>query len=455
MRTTFLNPTLWLLAGLAAAAGVGMIRGEAGRLSIEKVVRLACTWPVLAGLLLVAGIGLGSRAVLALRAPAGDGPERRAAVSRLLTRDPSPGSETHAAFAEWMFATRGSAPPWQPVPGVIECPADTMAGRVPVFTSQAHTPMLLLAEALVARFAGGHVMNGVLLLLSVAAFGAIALLLLNAAGLSWRSPRGVLLVSALAGWQPLLAGVRQADIALPAAALVVASWRLARRRRSAGSGSAAALAACCSPGALGAIPALARTAPRAALIATAVLIATVLATVAAIGLHVLPGFVLTTAYVARTYAIAPTNYSAIGRIVAANIGSAMVIAALTGAAALTWWRSRTIDEAFASWLALGLLAAPILWSQHLALLLVPAVVLLGRVWTAGSSGALAAWALLLILFSLPDPAVARLAAWTSMKLSVGAVAPVGAVALVILWVWTVIGAPAPRVERTPVAAAAG
>jgi hypothetical protein len=194
------------------------------------------------------------------------------------------------------------------------------------------------------------------------------------------------------------------------------------------------------------LPALARTAPRAAALATTIVAAAVGVTVAVAGLAVVPGFLQTAAETARTYAAAPPNYGVAGRLLAAT-GSGVLLAALALVIASSWWRARGADAAFAAFVTIGLLIAPVVWSQHLALGLVPAVVLLRRIAAQGSPLALAAWALLVLSFSLADGAAARLGQIVSTGLQP---APIVPAAILVLWAWSVFGAAAGR----PLAAAA-
>lgn len=448
MRTTLLNPTVWLLAATTVTAAAGVLRREAARQSIERVVRMACSWPVLTALLLMAGAGLGSRAVLGYRSP-GVTAEQVNAVQRFLEQRRSHAPDARAEFAEWMAEAAASAPPWTPLPGVTECPAEAMGHRVRLFTNHAHSPMLLLAEVPVVRFGGARALNAVLMLLSISTVFIMAVLLLEAARLDWRSRRGLLLIAAVAGWQPVLAGVRQADAALPAAGLVAIAWHLAARKRRAAPAVAASLAACLVPPAWGVWAALLRSAPRAAAIAGGFVSAAVLATVAVAGFAVVPGFVMTAAYAARAYAAAVTNYSVLGRFVAADTPGSALIIALAVAATCSWWRGRTRDSGFAAFLTLSVLTAPVLWSQHLALLLVPAAVLFRHVSAAPSSAPLAGYAALLLLLSLPDPAAAGLNKVLSVRVSPGAVIPIGAAALVVLWSWVVFGVASPQTRPDP------
>jgi hypothetical protein len=232
------------------------------------------------------------------------------------------------------------------------------------------------------------------------------------------------------GWQPVIAGLRQGDAVLPAAGLVALSWHLARRGR--GAAFASAVAACLTVPAIGVLPAMLRQAPRTGSLALAVVFVAGLATVSVAGASVVPDFARTMAETTRTYADAVANYSVAGRMLGAGTPVAML--ALCGVLGWTWWRARTIDAAFAGFVAAGLLVAPVLWSQHLALAFVPALALLAHVLRTGSPLALSAWAVLMLSLSLPDTAVIGLSRALSSMLD-HHVSPVP-LATVALWAWS-------------------
>ena len=62
MRTTLLNPTVWLLAALCVAGLIGAWRGRSARASADSVFTLASSWPVLIPFVGLTVFGLGSRA---------------------------------------------------------------------------------------------------------------------------------------------------------------------------------------------------------------------------------------------------------------------------------------------------------------------------------------------------------------------------------------------------------
>lgn len=430
MLTTALNPTIWLLAATMTAAIAGVVRGRDAREVVRDLERYLCAWPVLIALMLLAGAGLGSRVVLGFLSP-GAYAEEVVAARTFLERRALYTSDSRGELSEWIAGR--PAVPWEDIPGVTPCQVNAISNRALFYTEHAHTPMLLLAGVPIVHVAGGRGLYVVLMLLSIGAGIAMAAVLIERAGVSWRSRAGLLIVAAIAGWQPLLAGIRQGDAVLPAAGLVALAWRYAARGQATRSASAAAVASCLALPAAGVPLALMRSAPRAAALAIVIVVTAVGAAVALAGTAVIPGFLQTIAETASTYAGAVPNYGVLGRLMASGNN---LIAALfmTSVLLCGWWRARSIDASFAIFSAAGLLAAPVLWSQHLALLIVPIAVLFASIAASRSSLALAAWSLLVLCFSLPDPAVARLLELAAPIYSASPL-PVGSLALVIFWTW--------------------
>src|SRR5690606_16385498 len=168
---------------------------------------------------------------------------------------------------------------------------------------------------------------------------------------------------------------------------------------------AGGLAACLAVPAIGVVPALLRWRLRHGVVAIGLLIAALAGTMAVAGPLVLADFQETLTAAAYDYASATFNYSTLARAVGEGLSLPSAAFALALAISVTAWRCADADVGFAAFLVLGLLVAPLLWSQHLALAAVPAAVLLGKVLRHESSGALAVWALLVLLVSVPDPAV--------------------------------------------------
>lgn len=442
MLTTALNPTILLLMATTTAAIVGAIRGRDAREVVRGLERYVCAWPVLIALVLLAGVGFGSRVALGFLSP-GAYAEEVVAARTFLEQRALYAPDSRGDVSEWIPGS--PAVPWDDIPGVTPCQVSAISNRARFYTEHAHTPMLLLAGVPIVHIAGGRGLYVLLALLSTGAVIAMAAVLVQRADVPWRSRQALLLLVAIAGWQPVLAGIRQGDAALPAAGLVALAWHFAGRGARSSGAITGAIASCLAIPAAGVLPALMRSAPRAAVLALAIVTTAVGATVALAGPAVIPGFVRTISETARTYAGAVPNYAVLGRLMAAGHVQIAVLF-MTIVLACSWWRARTNDASFAMFTAAGLLAAPILWSQHLALMFVPIVVLFASIIQSRSAVVLASWSLLVLCFSLPDPAMARL---LELAAPIHSASPLPLVpfALVVFWTWATF-------SRSPVASPA-
>ena len=441
MRTTLLNPTVWLLAITAVTAAVGSLRGRTARESAAVVMRYATMSPVLMVMLAMSAAGLGSRAVLGFVAP-GAYAEEVAAARTFLGERALYSADSRVRVRELVGDSGGASLPWAGLPGISGCQANAIENRARFFSNHAHTPMLLLAGVPIVSVAGSRGLFACLLLLSCAAIVAMTASVLDRLDAPWRSRSTLLIIAAIAGWQPVLAGVRQGDAVLGAAGLVALAWYAATRGADGRGVFAAGFGSCLAIPAIGVLPALIRTAPRAGALAVLIFAAAAGATMAVAGPEIVPGFLRTSVETATTYAYAPQNYGVAGRLVVTGAGSLVLLGALAGGVLLTWWRARTTDHAFAAFVALGLLVAPVVWSQHLALVFVPAAVLLIAVLSRGSSASLAAWAALVLMLSLPDIAVEKLGALIGAG-ALGPTFPILPFVLVVFWAWTVFAGTAP------------
>jgi hypothetical protein len=448
LRTTILNPTLWLLATVVAVAGWAAICRRPAREAVRLAVWGVTRWPVLLVLGAMALAGVGSRVVVGYLSPGAYAEEVLASRFYLAERAVFRGDD-RAEFERWLREEPAAADAWT-LPGISSCQASALEHRPQFFTSQAHSPVLLLASVPVVRVAGGRGLYLVIVALSALGLCAAWWVLAGEFRIPRRSRESLLLATALVGWQPVLAGLRQGDAVLVAAALVVCGWGLTRRGHWAAAGGAAGLAATISLPAAACVLGLVRW-PRAlgaACLAGAVAAA---ATMTAGGPMLFVDFAGNIVASARTYASAMPNYALASRVaVDAGLPGAAVVAAAGALVLFGWWRARTVDQAFATFAVLGLLFAPVAWSQHMALALVPLAVLFTEAAALPSAGPLAAWALVAIGVSLPDPAVAILAdampAWGATPW------PVVPLVLLALWAWLAMLPPmGPARTRAPIA----
>jgi Glycosyltransferase family 87 len=436
MRTTLLNPTVWLLAITGAVSLAGAVRGQRARPSFDRVVRLATTWTALAMLGVLAVVGLGSRLVLGYLSPGAYAEEVVGARAYMAERTVY-GADARMELQQWMSEAPASMDPWA-LPGITPCQASAMGNRPRFYTSQGHPPTLLLASVPVVQALGGRGLYVLLALASLVAGAVVVVIVARETGAAGQVRVAWLLGATLLGWQPVVAGIRQGDAVVLAGALVVVAWH-GMRREAPGTGIAGGVAASLTLPALAVIPALLRARGHAGTVACAVLTAIAGAVTLAAGPLVLVDFSSTLLLSARTYAEAAQNYALMGRALVNGLDR-LALGTLVIAAAATFWRGRSRDTAIGAWMTLGLLAAPIVWSQHLVLAFVPILVVCRRIVRNGSALALAGWALLVLLLSLPDPAVAHLHDLQVMLSPGLATIPVVSLGLIALWAWLVLGA---------------
>jgi hypothetical protein len=428
LLTTLANPAIWLLAATLIAALAGWRRAMSARDTTLAVVGWATRLPVLLALAAMAVGGVGTRAVLGYLSPGAYAEEVLAARSfagegRLY---PSHARET---LDDLIAGSAGGAVPWASVPGITPCEADALENRARFYTEHAHPPTLLLAAVPFVSIAGDKGLYLFLLAVSLASIGTLAWIVIDRMSLAWRSRQAALVVVMIAGWQPVLAGLRQGDAVLVAAALVASAWHLSVRRGTS-SALAAAIAACLFPPAIGASLALLRTRRRSGVLAAALIGVFALTTVLVAGSSVAADFIRTIGESASTYADATANYSMAARL-ARSAPAAVSGLVLLLLLAFSWWIATTRDAAFALLVTAALVAAPMLWSQHLALLFVPLAVLLEAVVRRASPIALAAWAALALALALPDPVV--IVASRSFVPVLGSM-PIAPLGLVVLWI---------------------
>lgn len=398
------------------------------------MIRVATTTPILAILVLMAGGGLASRVVLGFISPGAYAEEVLGARAFLSGRGLYE-ADARQELGEWIAEAATPVDPWT-LPGITPCQGSALSDRARYYTSQGHLPTMLLASVPIVTAAGGQGLYVVIVASSCAALVLAAALLRRAAAVPANSRVALLILIALAGWQPVLASVRQGEALVVVAVLSAAAWSVTRIGTLA-SGVSGGVAAMMTLPALTVVPALLGSRFKAGLLACAVVAGGTAIAVAVGGATILQDFVDLLLPSASTYAQAANNYAVIGRALAA--GQVFVTMALVGAAIVSLWRGRSSDMSFGAWLALGLLAAPIVWSQHLTLALVPLVVLLRRVLLGTSALSLLAWSLLAAVISAPDPLVAQIAALLAGISPSSTTLPVVSVALILQWIWIVAG----------------
>jgi hypothetical protein len=460
VTTTVLNPTLWLLAALIVRALVSWRRGEAASMAMRRFVTTFASRPVLVVLAIATAAALGSRAVVGYLSPGSYAEEVLAARAYLEARQLYQGND-RADFKKWLSEEPAPVAPWT-LPGLTVCQANAAQFRPEFYTAQGHSPVLLMASVPLVAAAGGRALYVLLTLLSCAALGAMAVVLARLSGVDVRSPAGFLIVIALVGWQPTLAGLRQGDAVLIASGLLTAAWWYLRNDDPGRAGLAAAGGSLLLPPLSIVIPALGLASRRALGVAVGSVTAIAVLVVALVGPMIAVDYASSTLASARVYAASPMSYSGVGqflRLGAENIAPAawasVGLVTLSAAATLLSKAgppaTARIDLTLALLLTTAFLLVPVAWSQHVTLLVIPIAVLLRRTIASEHPATLVALAALVLVLSLPDQAVGRLGLLLHLSggpLGVTGVPPVPVCAAVTLWGWMLVAnlraVPAPR-----------
>jgi hypothetical protein len=407
--TTLLNPIVWLLVTVFVAAALAARRGARVSDVLDPIVSLARRPAVCAVLILAAGLTAGPRVVLGYLAPGGYA-EEVVAARALLAGNGTRTTDDGEAFRRWIAEEPAPVMPWT-LPGLSSCQANALESRGHFFTAQGHTPFLLLASVPVVAALGGR---GSFVMLTLFSLGA---LLLTAARIARADParNGVALVSTaalLACWQPVLATLRQGDVALLVTALIVVSWDALDRGLVIRAGVAAGLAGSISAGALLLVLVAFAYSRRAGLIAMMTVVLATGASAAIAGPLVLIDYIDAVRATNAAYGATPFNYTLVGRFP----WSAGVLTLAVAGTLIRVVRSTRTASSASDWVALGVAAAaaavpllsPVAWSQQLVVLALPAAVMARAIRSRG-----AAWlcllALLLLATSLPDRPVAWVA----------------------------------------------
>jgi hypothetical protein len=448
--TTVLNPTLWLLVALLVSALVSWRRGEVPATAMRRFVAGGTRRPVLLVLAVAAAAGLGSRVVVGYLSPGSYAEEVLAARAYLEARQLYQGND-RADFRKWLSEEPAPVAPWT-LPGLTVCQANAAESRPEFYTAQGHSPVLLMASVPLVAAAGGRGLYVILTLLSCAALVGMAVVLARVAGLDARSPAGFLILIALVGWQPTLAGLRQGDAVLITSGLLTAAWWYSRNDDGGRAGLAAAAGALLLPPVSIVIPALGSSSRRALAIALGTVLVVAVLVVGLVGPMIAVDYVGSTLASARVYAASPMAYSGVGQFLRLDAGSG-VPAAWASLGLMTLSLAATllskagppatarIDLTLALLLTTAFLLVPVAWSQHVTLLVIPIAVLLRRAIAGEHPVRLVALAALVLVLSLPDQAVGRLGLLLHLSggpLGVTGVPPVPVWAAVTLWGWMLV-----------------
>jgi alpha-1,2-mannosyltransferase len=284
-----------------------------------------------------------------------------------------------------------------------------------LYGPQAHPPLLLLALSPIVRLVGGY---WAYLLVTLATLGAAVvgtgLVLRWARPDDWRAWWWLCIVAAW-GWQPTLAAVRQGQVGVIVACLLLGAWSAIRSRRDFTAGLLVGLAT-----ALKVYPvvflSLLITRPRSIAGALLVAIGAGILLFLLAGLSELEAYRQSALLVVQKYGDAHNNWSlwtllglvglpARSRWFVATI-SAILISVTTflrrksdrGAG----WTDDVIDLRSGAAMCLAVLLSPIAWQHYFFLLLLPLWASARWLMLGGETAGLAVWCMALLVVSLPD-----------------------------------------------------
>jgi hypothetical protein len=242
----------------------------------------------------------------------------------------------------------------------------------------------------------------------------------------------VLAAVALVSWQPTLAALRDGQVSVVVGALAVGAWYALRSGRSALAGLSAGLATALKlyPGPVLALLVFRRS--RAALYGTVVLAAAAALVSVIAGAGVWADFAVSARTIGRAFSAAPHNLAIAGRLSALippswlPIGYGVTVLAMCVVTGVVlgrggWQcaradpggrltRPESHDLDFAIVLTLSLLLSPVAWHHYLFMLAQPLALALVLAIRTGERRWIAAWAVAVLVMSLPDDAIR--VAWT-------------------------------------------
>jgi hypothetical protein len=442
--TTLINPVVWLLAIVCVTSAVASRRGRLTRDAMAPLLALAHR-PLVCGAIVVAAVSTaGPRIVLGYLAP-GSYAEEVVAARTLLAGNGTRSTDDGEAFRRWLAEEPAPITPWT-LPGLSSCQANAFESRAHFFTAQGHPPFLLLATVpLVAAFGG----RGTFVVVTLLSLAAIALLARFRPGRRTRRAGFPLVAAAalLACWQPVAAALRQGDVALLVAALVLMTGVALERGHATRAGVAAGLAASVSIGALPLTLVVFVYSRRAGAVGLVTVVLASVATMLVAGPLVLLDYIDAVRTTSHAYAGTPFNYTLLGRVpwTAVAVGAAVAVAATAvlasrarrGAAVIPGGAGDGLAISVAAAAALVPLLCPVAWSQHLVVAALPASVLLACIWERNAAW-LCTLALLLLAVSLPDRPVAWIAHLLAPESLKAVWPPIPLASLLILWAWLLV-----------------
>ena len=456
-----INPTFWLVAALMISTLRPEHASQTGWAS-RRFVRAALAWPVLLALVVVTAMNVGARGLIGHAVP-GDFVQEVVAARSMASDGSLYTSDVNDDVRRWLQAEPPPLASWWPDWLRAFLQERQQQGRN-LLVAQAHPPTLLLLFTPLIQTVGPYATYWMLVALSVIVAIWASQWMVNAWLPGATLQQRVLAAVALVSWQPTLAAVRDGQVSVIVGALAVGAWHALRSGKPGLSGLSAGVATALKLYPAPVLALLIFRRSRAALCGVVVLAAAAALASVIAGLGVWADFAESARTIGQAFSVAPHNLAITGRLSALipppwlPIGYGVTALAMCVGTGLAlgrggWHpaRSGSLDLDFAIVLTLSLLLSPVAWHHYVFMLAQPLALALVLALRTGGRCWLAAWALAVLVLSLPDDAIR--AAWTwlpSLDLAIRLASP----GLVIVALWTTFllvrlsaGARAPRAAR--------
>jgi hypothetical protein len=236
MITTAANTTFLFLCGILIACCVRYARqGETGAATwIEKVMRASSRSRLLCGTLIVAGAaGLGGRMVVGYIGPGDLFQDFVGAKEFAAGRSMNPTTKMGERVVYWLRQDPIELPGVDRWPALRRLQESSINSGARQLAVQAHPPFHILLIAPIVKLCGTIERTYlVMTAINLASYAVALMLLWRSAPANFRAiVPGFFLCILAADWQPFLANVRQGQVGLVVALLVVAGWYSIVRER--------------------------------------------------------------------------------------------------------------------------------------------------------------------------------------------------------------------------------
>lgn len=406
--SALINPTFWIAAG-ALALVIRNVSGQHRAAGLAGYARLLSHPLALLVIGVLAAANVTARVSMALLAPGDFAGEIAAARSFSRTGELY---SRETVLVEPLGPLASAMVPY--VPARLQHAAATR--RALALAAQAHPPTLLLAAVPGVRRFGPEGAYLTLAILSLAAAAWTALVLVRECAPGLAAHIGALCLLLLVAWQPALAAVRDGQVSVILASLVISGWAALRRGRRVRAGVWLGIATALKlyPGLV--LLATIQRSRRTVAVAGAIVLAGAAAASATAGRVVWSDYATALSQVLAAHLSSPANLSIaarLGPLAHAPVGraiyliSALLLIGLTmrcGVDGDSDERGPAItrfDVCFARMCCLSVVLSPIAWHHYTFVLALPIAVVATQVWQSGRRPILAALLLCTVWLCLP------------------------------------------------------